>query len=116
MEGNDVKRSKMILNVVGVCVLLLLAVNYMAGELSPMNTAFDTALAECRAKGWQDNTLAQTGSQISTSFLGSTAAVVLKTKDQNQPKTVRVQLHRWINLLGWEVVGYEEEQTALQAK
>jgi hypothetical protein len=102
-------KIKLILRVVAGSVLLLLTINYMAGNFSPMNSAFDSAMAACRAKGWQDNDLAQTGSQISNGFFGSTAAVVLASKDQKQPKTVHVQLHRYINLLGWEVVDYKEE-------
>lgn len=35
--------------------------------------------------------------------------MALTSKDLNRPKTVRVQLRKWINLLGWEVVDYKEE-------
>lgn len=105
------KRSKikLILNVVGGCLLLLLAVNYMAGELTATSTALGAALAECRVKGWQANDLAQSGYQVSNSILGSTATITLKPKDPNRPKTVRVQLRKRINLLGWEIVDYKEE-------
>lgn len=106
MESAKIKR---ILSAVGICLLLLPAVNFMAGQLSPKNTAFETALAECRAKGWQDNDLDQVGLKVSNSVFGSTAAVVLKTKDRNQPKTIGVQLRKRVNLLGWEVVDYNEE-------
>jgi hypothetical protein len=102
-------RTKLILSVVVGCFLLLLAVNYMAGELSPTSTALDAALAECRVKGWQENDLAQSGYQVSNSILGSSATITLTPKDLNRPKTVRVQLRKRINLLGWEVVDYKEE-------
>ena len=105
------KQSKisLMMTVVGVCVLLLLGGNYLAGVLSPESTALDAALAECRAKGWQNNELAQTGLQISTSALGSAATIVLKPKDREHPNTIRVQLRKRINLMSWQVVGYEEE-------
>ena len=105
------KRSKIriILSVGVSCLLLLLAVNYMAGALSLTSPVLDAALAECRTKGWEDNDLAQTSNQVSFSILGSTATVILNSKDSNRPKTVRVQLGKRINLLGWEVVDYKEE-------
>jgi hypothetical protein len=50
-------RIKPVLSVVGGCSLLFLAVTYTAGELSSPSKAVDAALAECRAKGWQENDL-----------------------------------------------------------
>ena len=102
-------KTKLILSAIGMCLLLLLAGNYMAGVLSPTSTAIDAAMAECRAKGWQQDDLVQPHLEVSNSILGSTATVDLKSKDRNQPKTVHVQLRKRINLLGWEVVDYKEE-------
>jgi hypothetical protein len=108
---SDVKSSKIkpILGVVAAGLLLLLGVNYIAGENSFGQPPLGAALAECREKGWQDHDLGLSSSEVSSSCLGSTASIVLKSKDPNQPKTVRVQLRRWINLLGWDVVDYKEE-------
>ena len=103
-------KVKLTLGVTGAGLLVLLAVNYIAGNFSPRNAAVDAALAECRGKGWRDDDLGLSGSQVSNNYgLGSTAEVTLKSKDLRRPKTIRVQLRRWVNLLGWEVVDYKEE-------
>jgi hypothetical protein len=100
---------KYIGNVVGGCLLLLLAVNYIAGELSNMTTANDAALAMCQERGWKGTEVALIESNISNDLLGSHATVVLKPKDRSQPQRIHVTLSRRINLLQWAVVDYNEE-------
>jgi hypothetical protein len=103
-------KIKLILGLLGAGSLLLLAVNFIAGEFSPRNAPVDAALAECQGKGWQADDLGLYNSQVWNNYgLGSTASVALKSKDPNRPKTVRVQLRRWINLPNWDVVDYKEE-------
>ena len=103
-------KTRLILSLGGGCLLLLLVVNYITGQFSPRNAYVDAALAACRGKGWQDNDLGLTNSEASNNYgLGSSASVSLKSNDPNRPKTVRVQLRKWINLLGWDVVDYKEE-------
>jgi len=101
--------TKLIWNVVGGCLVLLLAVNYIAGELSSKTTANDAALAKCRERGWKGTDVAIIESNVSNSLLGSHATVVLKPKDRNQPQRIRMTLSRRINLLEWAVVEYNEE-------
>jgi hypothetical protein len=106
-----VKKSwvKLIGNMVGGCLLLLLAVNYIVGELSSKTTANDAALAKCQEKGWKSTDVALIESNISNGLLGSHATVVLKPKDRNQPQRIRMTLSRRINFLEWVVVDYNEE-------
>lgn len=101
--------AKLVWNVVGVCLVLLLAINYLAGELSSTTTADDAALAKCREKGWKSTDVSLLESNVSNGLLGSRATVVLKPKDRNQPQRIRVTLSRRINLLAWVVVDYNEE-------
>ncbi len=101
-------KSKFIASVVG-CILLFLAVTYLAGAFCPQNKPVESAMAECRAKGWQEQDLGITTLQLANYGLLSTASITLNSKDRNQPKAVHVQLRNWLNLLGWEVVDYKEE-------
>jgi len=48
-------------------------------------------------------------SEVSGWLLGKTAKIELTTKDRNEPKTVRLTLHKAISLLGWHLVDYSEE-------
>ena len=102
-------KIKLILNVFGGCFLLLLVVTGLAGALSSPDKAVDAAIAECRAKGWADKDLGLSTSQVSNYVLVSTATITLNSKDSNRPKTIRVQLRNWLNLLGWQSVDYKEE-------
>jgi hypothetical protein len=102
-------KVKLILNVVGGCFVLLLVVAALAGATSPPNKAVDAAIAECRAKGWSDKDLGLSTAQVSNYGLVGTAAIALNSKDPNRPKTIRVQLRNWLNLLGWQLVDYKEE-------
>jgi hypothetical protein len=102
-------KIKLMLRVFGGCLLLLLAVTYLAGALASLNRAVDAAMAECRAKGWQDNDLGLSTSQVAKYGLVSTATIALNSKDLNRPKTVRVQLRNWLNVLGGQSVDYKEE-------
>ena len=103
-------RIQIIASIGFVCLLLLLGINDMAGEIGvPPDAARDAALAECRAKGWQDGDLAQTGFKATMNVLGSTASIVLKSRDPRRPATVRIQLRKQLNLMRWEVVDYKAE-------
>lgn len=53
--------------------------------------------------------MALSKSEVSGWLLGHTAKIEMKTKDRNQPKTIRVTLRKPINLLEWHVVDYNEE-------
>jgi len=102
-------KIKLMLTVFGGCFLLLLVVTYLAGAFSSQNKAVDAAMAECQAKGWRDNNLGLTTSEVSNYGLVSTATIALNSKDSNRPKTIRVQLRNWLNMLGWQAVDYREE-------
>jgi hypothetical protein len=91
------------------CFLLLLAVTYLVGAFASPSRAVDATLAECRTKGWEDQDLGLSGSQVYNYGLVSTATVTLKAKDAHRPKIVRAELRNWINMLGWQVVEYKEE-------
>ena len=101
--------AKLVWNVVGVCLVLLLAINYIAGQLSSTTTANDAALAKCQERGWKDTDVALIESDVSNGLLGSHATVVLQPKDRNQPQKIRVTLSRRINFREWAVVDYKEE-------
>jgi hypothetical protein len=102
-------KIKLILSVFGGCFLLLLVVTGLAGAMSSPNKAVDAAIAECRAKGWPNKDLGLSTVQVSNYGLVSTATITLNSKDSNRPKTIRVQLRNWLNMLGWQSVDYKEE-------
>jgi hypothetical protein len=102
-------KIKPILSVFGGCLLVLLVVTGLAGAISSPDKAVDAATAECRAKGWPDKDLGLSTSQVSNYGSVSTATITLNSKDTNRPKTIRVQLRNWLNLLGWQSVDYREE-------
>jgi hypothetical protein len=102
-------KIKPTVSVFGGCFLLLLVVTGLAGAISPPNKAVDAAIAECQAKGWPDKDFALSTAQVSNYGLLSTATITLNSKDSNRPKTIRVQLRNWLNLLGWQSVDYKEE-------
>jgi hypothetical protein len=95
--------------ILGVCLGLFLVIDFITGVFSPDQWAFSAALATCRENGWRDGDLVGIKSDISGWLLGKTARIELKTKDQNQPKTIHLTLRKPINLLGWHVVDYKEE-------
>jgi hypothetical protein len=102
-------KIKLILSVLGGCFLLLLVVTGLAGAISSPDKVVDAAIAECRAKGWADTDLGLSISQVSNYGLVSTATITLNSKASNRPKTIRVQLRNWLNLLGQQLVDYREE-------
>jgi hypothetical protein len=80
-------KCKAIVVLVGICVSFL-AITYLAGQLSSQNKWVDSAMAECRAKGWRQNDLGLSRSQFANYGLLSTATITLKSKDRDQPKIV----------------------------
>ena len=104
-------KTKLVLTLLGVCLGLFLVIEFIASVLSPDQFAVNAAQAVCREiNGWQDGDLAISKSEISGWILGKTATIELKTKGQNRPMTIHVILRKPINLLGWHVVDYNEEQ------
>jgi hypothetical protein len=72
-------------------------------------SAYHAALAACREKGWHDKDLACRSSIVRSGWAAKTAKVKFKAKGQNEPKTIRVTLHKSLPLrVGWYVVDYIE--------
>jgi hypothetical protein len=92
-----------------VCVGLLLLVNLIAGIVSPDQWAIDAASVRCREQGWQKVDVASARSAVSGGLFGKTATIELESRDQDQPRTIRVTLRKPLNFVGWQVVDYQEE-------
>jgi hypothetical protein len=101
-----------VLLVLGVCLVLLVAADLVAGRMSPDQMAFDAAWAKCRAEGLQDEDKVAIRSSVSNYyFVGKTATVEIDVKDEDKDKTktIRVTLRKPVNFLPWQVVDYQPD-------
>jgi len=91
------------------CVAFLLAVAYVAGLFSSAEGPVQSAMAECRARGWHDGEIGLSGSEVNNYGLLSTATVTWLSKDKDRPRVIRAELRNWLNVAGWQVVEIKEE-------
>ena len=92
--------------VAGICLGLLVVIDFIAGVASPDRLALDAAMAKCRAEGLPD--VEMKSIHVSVGFIGSTAIVELRTMDKARPETIRVTLRKPVNVLAWQVADYQE--------
>jgi hypothetical protein len=101
-------KIKRVLTLAASCLAVLLVIDAIAGGFVDP-TGANAAIAACKEKGRQDVALGKSRSTVPWWFFGQSATVELKTSNRNPPKTIRVTLQKWLNLLGWEVIDYKEE-------
>jgi hypothetical protein len=99
-----------VLAVLGVCVVVFLAANLVAGLVWRDDWAFDAARARVEQERGRKVDVVGTRSRVSFGILnvGRRATVEFDVRDGGAVKTLRVRLSKPVSFVGWRVVGYEE--------
>jgi hypothetical protein len=101
------KRARVIL---GVCVLLLVLASVAATLSQP--SSVDAARAAAVGAGWRAEGLVLLGYRGTGTLFNQRETVEFLVQGAQPPKTVRVELHKPVYFLGWQVVDVREEAQA----